>query len=70
MPRMMSLKIQNRSDIRSYLKREQHNNGGRSNLCIVAARAKVSEGDLLDIVYGGDISQDIVDAITPLMEHV
>ena len=59
-----------KTEIRSYLEEQAEIITGRGQglLCIVAARAKVSEGELHEIVAGKNISDDIAAAISALME--
>lgn len=55
------------AEIRHYLKEQA--NTGRGMLCVVAAEAKVAEGDLHDIVAGEDISVEIAQALAPLLKE-
>jgi hypothetical protein len=57
-------------EIRKYLEIQSRITTPRGTglLCIVAARAKVSEGDLHDIVDGGPISDEIAAAVANIIE--
>lgn len=54
-------------EIRRYL--EVQANTSRGMLCVVAARTRLPEGDLHDIVAGEDISDEIAKALRPLVEE-
>jgi hypothetical protein len=59
-----------KAEIRSYLEEQNKTVTGRGvgTLCVVAALAKVPEGELRDIVDGAEISDEIAAAILPVME--
>lgn len=58
------------ANLRKYLEQEANAETarGKNLLCVVAARAKVSEGELQEIVDGGEISDEIANALALVTE--
>lgn len=66
----MSMPDAKYDNIRQYLEREANASTarGKNLLCVVAARAKVSEGELQDIVDGAEITDEMAAALALVTE--
>lgn len=65
----MAKRTERYANFRKYLEQQAaaKTTRGSNLLCLVAARAKVSESELQDIVDGGEISDDIANALALLL---